>query len=322
MDDEINHLTDHTDGRKYWGQPPHLLIALGFPCEDRSLYGYIQMVCGMSGGKPCKKTTRQLAKGADISVGKVVECKRRLRDSGIIGWTEYPTTNGAGHAIELLDVWDINYHLFADKHIPWADRVDRARADLSELARSYRERSSSQSSMIHEEHESSPNGEDARAGDGGTTNMFTAMGMAPPPTSVKSSSRNGNGKQGGDTRPRPLALTTRIGKVFDQTVEGETWITNNAGRPELLREIITDAREAHGGTVDEDRLLCEVEQATRNVMGTFRVMQSGSKPVIRFDRIPSAIRSLRIELSKRTQRAQTTDRRYGQGLEQIDVDDL
>jgi hypothetical protein len=134
-----NCLQDKSNDHSYFSMTPNMLDDLLDPYQYR-LYGHIKRVCGESG--KCWQSTRTMAKKCKMSVGKVSESKKRLKEMGLIAIEECKRPNGGlpYHSITIVDIWQRNIEWCATR----ASSPDEQASSQGERPSSPDERPSSQ----------------------------------------------------------------------------------------------------------------------------------------------------------------------------------
>lgn len=302
-DDAPNTIQNADYKRRYFFITDNLVPFMSISDKSYRLYGILLSYFGMGGKGPVGN--RKLAKWAHMAISSVSVAKHELEQAGFVDLEEVDTVHGKGHDIHVADITPICVEACSWKGVPLPERAAWAEAQIKEQAQQRRTGNVSPIDTIV-----SPDGSHERHGESTPNGVATQSGMFDGPRdrpgrSVKRLSRSKDGQT-----DKPVKLSTRMKKAFSNPVEQRGWIANYGGSQQViatLQELESDAAEYYRGQIDEDELLRDITQATNDLMATYR---SGgpAKPAVRFDRIPSAVRSVRAARAQqqRKQQAQSS----------------
>jgi hypothetical protein len=194
-------------------------------------------------------------------------------------------------------MWGVNIHFFelvrGKDRTTWPlalEQIKRSLYERAALERSRRERMRSPDDTVKKNPKELTN-----EGDPGQRDMFGAVAPVPAaPARVE----------------RAPALSTLLGKAFQETAEQAGWMTNMKNAGQVIRDLLA---------LDPQPTPDEVAFATGVLMGTIKV-PAGGQGVVWFERLPSAIRAGRA----RAAQAARAERRPGPGRVTVpsDEDDL
>src|SRR5690349_12764433 len=98
-------ITDDGDEHRYYTGLPNLIDDFGLSVYARAVYSHMKRVTGATGRKPFDRTTRQIAKHLEISVGAAHNAKKELSDARLIVLEKIQTDTGDGDLSHLTDIW-------------------------------------------------------------------------------------------------------------------------------------------------------------------------------------------------------------------------
>jgi len=126
-------INDKGDPRKYFIQIPNLIDDLDLSVYAFRLYVHLKRVAGDDG--TCWQSTRTLSKECGISMGKIPDTKKELKDKGLITIEHKPTKRGGRdyHEITLVDIWQKNMDTYASSPDELASSPDELASSPHEL---------------------------------------------------------------------------------------------------------------------------------------------------------------------------------------------
>jgi predicted transcriptional regulator len=107
--DNSSILIDQGGDKKFFAMIPKIVFFLGLNPYDLALYLFMKQSVGESETSYCAFSTSSMSKILGISIGQIVNSKKKLREAGLIEIVEEENTAGKPrHMIFIRDIWELN----------------------------------------------------------------------------------------------------------------------------------------------------------------------------------------------------------------------